>query len=77
MRDFYCPRCMLVGVTHNECEPTGALTQNQNRFAKELYLSVQLKCARCAWVFWTPHPNAVMLAGSRGFTLPASIEAPR
>jgi hypothetical protein len=59
---------MLTGTTHNECEPTGTIAQNASRFENLRYQTVQLRCCKCRWLFWSGQPNAVKLAAARGFT---------
>lgn len=60
---------MLVGVEHNECEPTGQIAQGVSRFANEKYVIVELTCLRCAYVFWSGRKDALALAESKGFTV--------
>lgn len=70
--DFYCPRCMLLGAVHSECDATGVIAQKVGRFSPERYTVVQLVCCRCGYLFWSSHPKAVALAASNGFTFAAT-----
>lgn len=73
MSDFYCPACMLHGAVHNECDTTSVVALKFSRFANERYTCVQLVCQRCAYIFWSSHPNAVALAAAKGFSF--AVEA--